>query len=219
MSQEIVKSSAVPSEKPDYRRTVREREELFARNWVIDQNNSRSYRAAGYKCGSDEVAGAGGARLLTRVRVKRLIDRLLASRASRLEVRADRVLEELQVIAYSNLQDYIQVLEDGSIAIDLSRATPEQMRAVQEVVIDEYMEDGDNPRRVKKTKFKLHSKFPALEKLYQHAVPRTLDHIGRDGGTPTVIIIDIPRPGGGEPAAITVTPSNGNGHNGNGSHS
>ncbi len=214
---EIVKPSENPSEKPSYRANVRVKEELFARNWVIDQNAVRSYRAAGYKCANDDVASAGGTRLLSRVRVRRIIDKLLSARASRLEVKADRVLEELQVIAYANMADYTQVQADGSIVMDFSKITREQMAAVKELVVEEYMDGrGENAREIKRIRFKLHEKFPALEKLYQHAVPRVLDPIGREGSTPTVIVIDIPRPGGGEaPIDVKVLPpANGNGSNG-----
>lgn len=223
MAQDIVKSGENPSEIPSYKARTRAKEELFARNWVIDQNATRSYRAAGYKCSTDEVAGASGAQLLKRPRVRKLIDRLLSARASRLEVRADRVLEELQTIAYANMADFTTIQADGSIVTDFSKVTREQMAAVKECTVEEFMDGrGEDAREVRRIRFKLHDKFPALEKLYQHAVPRAVDHLGRDGnGAPTVIIIDIPRPGGGEPQTINVLPAQangntGNGHNGNG---
>lgn len=216
MAQDIVKSGENPPESLLPRDKMKKKEELFARNWVVDQNSSRSYRAAGYKCKTDEVAGVQGCRMLKKPRVRKLIDSLLTARASRLEVRADRVLEELQILAYSRITDYATVQADGSLVMDLSKMTPEQAAAIKEIDIEEYMDGaGDDARPVRRTRFKLHAKFPALEKLYQHAVPRVLDHVGRDGGTPTVIIIDIPRPGQGQPA-INVAVAPGNGGNGAG---
>jgi hypothetical protein len=129
-------------------------------------------------------------------------------------VRADRVLEELQVIAYSNLQDYTKIQADGSLVVDFSQVSREQMAAVKECVVEEFMDGrGEDAREVRRIRFKLHDKFPALEKLYQHAVPRAVDNWQRDAGPGVTIVIDCPRPG--RPAlAIDVNPTNGNGTNG-----
>lgn len=219
MAQEIVKSGADPSERPSLRERTHQREELFARNWVIDQNATRSYRAAGYKCKTEQVAGVCGAQVLKRPRVRKLIDKLLAARASRLEVKADRVLEEIQRLAFSDIRNYIRV-QDGDAYVDLSRMTADDSAAIKEIIVEEYKDGrGEDARDVKRTTLRLHAKMPALEKLYQHAVPRVVDHIGRESGAPTVIIIDIPRPGGSAPIDVQVAApaavGNGNGSNGN----
>jgi hypothetical protein len=110
-------------------------------------------------------------------------------------------------------------VQDGEAFIDLSRLTSAQAAAIQEITVEEYAEGrGEEKRDIKRTRFKLHGKMAPLELLYQHAVPRVLDSVGRNvGGSTTVIVIDVPRPGRpGLTIDVSGNGHSGNGHNGNG---
>lgn len=140
--------------------------DLFAREYVIDLNATRAAIAAGY---SQATAEQAGSRLLSNVKVKRRVDQLLSARATRLEIKADRVAEELQRLAFANMQDYMRVNADGWPELDLSALTRDQAAAIQEFSEDATGGTGDGERRqVLRRRFKLADKRGSLELLGRH---------------------------------------------------
>ncbi len=159
------------------RRKSQLRYESFAREYVIDLNGTRAAIAAGYSQGS---AASQASRLLTKRKVLALIDRFNTERASRVEIRAEKVLEELGRIAFANMQDYIRI-QDGEAYIDFSALSRDQAAAIQEVTVEEYSEGrGEDKRNIKRTKFKLAEKRGALELLgkYHKLFTDKLEHSG-----------------------------------------
>ena len=142
------------------------RQELFAREYVIDLNGTRAAIAAGYSENGAEVAAN---RLLNNAKVKRLIDNLRSKRASKLEIKADQIVEELRRLAFSNRQDYMRVDGDGWPELDLSALTRDQAAAIQEFSEDATGGTGDGERRqVLRRRFKLADKGLNLERLGRH---------------------------------------------------
>lgn len=140
--------------------------DLFAREYVIDLNATRAAIAAGYSAATAESAGS---RLLSNVKIKRRIDQLLTARATRLEIKADRVAEELHRLAFANMQDYMRVNADGWPELDLSTLTRDQAAAIQEFSEDATGGTGDGERRqVLRRRFKLADKRGSLELLGRH---------------------------------------------------
>lgn len=82
---------------PDLARKSTIRQQLFAREYVIDLNGTRAAIAAGYSAKGADVAAS---HLLDNPRVKKQIDGLLSKRASRLEITSERILEELAKLAF-----------------------------------------------------------------------------------------------------------------------
>jgi phage terminase small subunit len=148
------------------KRGLEPRQERFVQEYLIDLNATQAAIRAGY---SEKTASSQGQRLLTNVEVRNLIDAALAEREVRSSVKADRVLAELARLGLSNIADYITVQEDGSAVVDLSRATREQLAAVQEITVDELTDGkGEGARPVKRIRLKLAPKTPALELLAKH---------------------------------------------------
>lgn len=138
---------------------------LFAREYCTDQNATRAAKTVGY---SEHSASEQASRLLTKGNVKAEIDRILAERAKKLDISAEKVLGELSKLAFSNMLDYIKI-QDGDAYVDLSAMTREQAAAMQEIIVEEYAEGrGEDKRDVKRTKFKLAEKRGALELLGKH---------------------------------------------------
>ncbi len=139
------------------------RHETFCREYIIDLNGTRAAIAAGY---SKRTAHAAACRLLSNVKVKKLLAQLTRKHADKLDLSAEKVLSELSRMAFSNLLDYGTVTDDGGFVIDLSTLTREQAAAIHEITVDEYMDGrGEGARTVKRTKFKLASKIDALALL------------------------------------------------------
>lgn len=141
--------------------------QLFAREYVIDLNGTRAAIAAGY---SEHTAKEQASRLLTRVNVQREVDKLLSKRASKLELKADQVVEELRRLAFSNMADYMEIDGDGKPkGLNLSRLSRDQAAAIQEISEDATGGAGDGERKlIIRTKFKLADKRGALELLGRH---------------------------------------------------
>ena len=140
--------------------------EIFAREYVIDLNGTRAAIAAGY---SETTAGAQACRLLKKSKTKRIIDNLLSKRATKLEIAAERIDEEVARLAFSNMFDYMEIDETGKpTGLDLSKLTRDQAASIQEITEDTTGGAGDGERRlILRTKFKLADKSKNLELLYR----------------------------------------------------
>lgn len=141
---------------------------LFAHEYCKDMNGSRAAESVGY---SKHTSASIASQLLTKLKVKSEVERILTERAKKLDITAEKVLGELAKMAFANMQDYIIVSDDGYAYADLSKMTREQAAAIQEITTDTYTErtgEGDETRVVKKCKFKLSDKRGSLELLGKH---------------------------------------------------
>ncbi len=149
------------------------RERRFVGEYLIDLNPQRAAIAAGYK---KTVARTKSYQWVSNSEQKphvfSAVQKAMDKRAAKLELTADRVLEELWSMGYSNILDYIRQ-ENGSIYVDLSKVTRQQARAIQEVTIDEDVHTVKNRahwngRQVKRIRIKLADKIRSLELLGKH---------------------------------------------------
>ena len=106
------------------------RERLFVAQYLIDLKPERAAISAGYsksvaRCKSYDWVGNSRQKPHVFAAVQKAMDK----RAAKLELTADRVLEELWSMGYSNILDYIRQ-ENGSIYVDLSKVTRQQARAI-----------------------------------------------------------------------------------------
>ncbi len=144
------------------------REERFAREYVIDLNGEQAAIRAGLAPKSARVEAS---KLLTKPNVQALIVELTKTKADKLDLTAERVLRELMLMGFSNMQDYVSVQKDGFAYVDLSKLTREQAAAIQEITTDSYVSEGEDDdgqeegRVITKVKFKLADKRGSLELL------------------------------------------------------
>jgi len=138
------------------------RQETFAHEYVIDLNGTRAAIAAGY---AEKAAHVAASQLLKNTKVQKIIQQLQAKRASKLELKAEKIDEEISRLAFSNMLDYISV-QDGDGRIDLSTLTRDQAAAIQEIREDSTGGSGDGERKlIIRTTFKLADKSKNLELL------------------------------------------------------
>jgi len=106
--------------------------------------------------------------LLVNVRVGAAIAAAQAERSKRTQITADQVLTEFANLGFANMADYTKVV-GHQLVPDLSRCTRDQLGAVQEIIVHEYIDGrGDNARAVRRVKLKLASKQAALDSLARH---------------------------------------------------
>lgn len=163
---------------------------IFAREYVIDLNGTRAAIAAGYK---PSTAKEQASRLLTKRSVSSLVDKHLATRASKTDLKAEHIVEELRRLAFSNMMDYMEIDENGKpCGLNMSNLTRDQAAAIQEITEDTTGGSGDGERRlVLRTKFKLSDKAKNLELLGRHLgmFKDVTEHQGLDGLAEAVALL------------------------------
>ncbi|KAA6459653.1 terminase small subunit [Acidobacteria bacterium AB60] len=153
--------------------TLTPKQKVFVREYLVDLNATKAAERAGY---SKKAAHVQGARLLSNAKVQAAISEKQEKRFQKLEISAERVLNELALLGFSNMLDYVKIVPDGSARVDLSALTREQAAAIGEITVEEYVErtggesdDGESDtEKVKRVKFKLHDKRAALVDLGKH---------------------------------------------------
>lgn len=141
-----------------------DRYKVFAREYLLDLNGTRAAIAAGY---SPATASAQASRLLRNGKVSAIIKTLQAKREAKLDYSADRILNELSLLGFSNMMDFLVPDQaSGELRLDFSKLTREQAAAIQEYTVDATGGTGDGERKkVMRTRFKLADKTRALELL------------------------------------------------------
>jgi phage terminase small subunit len=142
------------------------KQQRFVEEYLCDLNATQAALRAGYSAKTAHVIGHEN---LRKPEIRGAVDEAMKARSERVEVTADRVLEEYAKLAFVNMMDFIELQPDGYALIDLSRLTRDQAAAIQEFTTDEYVEGtGEDARKVKKIKFKLVDKKSALDSCARH---------------------------------------------------
>jgi phage terminase small subunit len=151
----------------------------FARLYYSDPQHvaSKAAVSAGY---SPNGAAQTANKLLKLPYVRAMLESFERKAVEKFELTAGRVLRELSLMGYANMQDFVQ---DGSF-VGVDALTRDQAAAIQELTFDA---DGG-------TKVKLANKREALELLGKHLKLFGADDHGA-GAAVRVIIVDVTRPG------------------------
>lgn len=104
------------------------KQERFVEEYLKDLNATQAAVRAGY---SDKTAESQASRLLRNVKVRELVEARQIARSERTGITQDRVLQELELLAFSDLTHY---LVDDNGKIELVAGAPDgAMRALQSV--------------------------------------------------------------------------------------
>ncbi len=140
------------------------RQQRFVDEYLLDLNGTQAAIRAGYSVNGAEVQGS---QLLSNPKVKARVDRALAQRANRIQVKQDDVVRELLRIAMANPADAY----DANGALLPIREMPENLqRAISGIEVEEIY-SGRGEERVKigeVRKVKFWDKPRALEMLGKH---------------------------------------------------
>ena len=140
--------------------TLNSRQSRFVEEYLVDLNGKQAAIRCGY---SKATAEAQASRLLRNVQGRVALENAMKARSKRTEVTADRVLNELARIAFSNMRDYWP-REGGTL--DLLRLDEDRTGAIKEITIDEKVDRAGVLHR--RTHLKLHDKLGALTSLARH---------------------------------------------------
>lgn len=164
------------------------RQRVFVDEYLLDLNATQAAIRAGY---SPKTAYSQGQRLLKNAEVQAAITAAQAERSERTGVTADRVVEELAKVGFSNLLDFFSITPGGEPYVDLSAVTRDQAAVLAELQVDDYVEGrGDDAREVRRVKIKLHDKLKALEQLARHLGMFTDKVDVTSGGEPLRVLVE-----------------------------
>jgi phage terminase small subunit len=155
----------------------------FAEEYVEKPNGTDAYKKAGYSPSSDDAAAASATRLLNTVKVQEAIRILREKRATRAEVNAARVLQELARLAFADPRKLYN--PDGSLKqiTELDDDTAATVSSVE--VYEELAGQGEERKTVGFTKKLKHwDKNAALLNLAKHLglLREKVEVTGKDGG-------------------------------------
>lgn len=154
----------------------------FVEEYLVDFNATAAARRAGY---SDRTAQEQSSRLLSNVMVQAEIQSAREKQSQRTEITADRVLKEMALIAFSDLDQILDFSGEEPRLKPANQIPASAKKALSSVKVKRYLEGkGDDARTVEVTEFKLWSKDAALEKLGKHLgiFKDQVEHSGAGGG-------------------------------------
>jgi phage terminase small subunit len=163
-------------------KNLTKKQAMFAAEYLTDFNATRAAIAAGY---SKKTATEQGARLLTNVKVAEQIEKKLGKRLGKLEISADKVLQELAKLAF---YDPINFFEDDGSLKRLQDLDEHTRMALAGIEVTELFEGKDVPDGAQQKtvyglvkKIKLADKGVNLERLgrYLKLFTDKVEHSGK----------------------------------------
>lgn len=133
------------------------KQKLFCKYYLISLNATESAIKAGY---SKKTADVMGARLLVNVKVKKELEEMMNKRAEKLEISADKVIEEIAKLAFANTTDILDITDTSVKIKDLAELDTSCIASAEEV----FDKDGNRLG----VKVRLHDKTKNLELLCRH---------------------------------------------------
>lgn len=139
--------------------------ERFCQEYIIDLNGAKAAERSGY---SKKTARTIANQLLTKLDISNRVAELKEIRSERTVITQDMVLKELKILAQSDIQDYLEVVEEytgsknGRLKLKLFKEMKGDATRAIKSISEHITKDGIQ------LKFKLHSKERPLELLGKH---------------------------------------------------
>lgn len=135
-----------------------EKQKRFCEEYLIDLNATQAYIRAGYSVKKIVTAEQNSSKLLRNTKVMEYIEKLRTEQSERTKITADRVLEELAAIAFSDRTELAKVDSDGLLHLTpTDDLTPEAKKIISGIKEGKYG-----------TEVSSYDKLKALELLGKH---------------------------------------------------
>jgi phage terminase small subunit len=146
------------------------RQRLFVREYLIDLDPVAAYARAGYAATGQSAVSAAN-RLMQHPGVAVAIRQAMAERETRTKVTADRVVDELAKLAFSDLGEVAQWDGTGMRLLPGDQISARARAAIKSVQIERKQigeDDKSSPVISVKTRIVMHDKKGALDSLARH---------------------------------------------------
>lgn len=147
------------------KKKLTDKQQKFCEEYLIDLNATQAALRAGY-CA--KTANPQGSQNLAKLSIQTEIAKRMTERSERTQIKADDVVLELAKVAFSNIEDFLEVLEGGDVTLKAFEAIEREKLAAIESIKISSTTNKDDSREYTTTQFKLHSKLNALEQLGKH---------------------------------------------------
>lgn len=156
------------------------KQQMFVQEYLIDLNATQAAIRAGY---SEATAKEQGARLLTNVNVRNAVDEAQGKRAETAEITMQRVLDELSLIAFSDISDYADIEVTPSTKIEGAYEKSITIRNTADIPTDKIRVISSIKEGQCGIEIKLYDKLKALELIGRHLAMFTdkTQLTGKDG--------------------------------------
>lgn len=138
----------------------------FAEEYIVDLNAGAAAIRAGY---SENTAYEMGYENLRKPQIAEMIQQMMEERSKRTEITADMVLKEYAKLGFSNITDYLKVVNEP-FEVDGKELTTQAVQIFETDKIDRSKLDA--VAEIKQTKegisLKLHDKKGALDSIARH---------------------------------------------------
>lgn len=143
-----------------------DKQQRFVEEYLIDLNATKAAIRAGY---SAKNADKIGSELLGKTRVAEAVACAMAERSRRTGISQDRVLQELAKISFSDMRNFVDVV-DGEVRLkNMEDISPDDSACIQEITTTKTVKSfGDTEIETTVTKMKLADKKGSLESLGRH---------------------------------------------------
>lgn len=141
--------------------TTSKKDELFVLSYLTHFDAGQAWLDVTPK-GSKKTANSNGWKWLQKPSIRKLLQKMAADKIKKANVEADRLIEELERIAFLDPAEFMTIEDDGQPSLDLTAITPENRRLMQIEFGIGVSKDGD---RIRTYKVKPHDKMEAIEKL------------------------------------------------------
>ena len=156
---------------------------LFCKEYLVDLNATQAAIRTGY---SEKTARSQGQRLLTNVDIQERIQKEMDERSERIEITADKVLDEIGKLAFGNIKNIYD--KDGKL-IPIQDLPDVISAMITEITQDNLGASEDSPAI--RRKYKIADKKGSLEQLGRHLKLFTEKHEHSSrGGEPVQIGIN-----------------------------
>jgi phage terminase small subunit len=181
----------------------------FVKEYIVDYSGTKAAIRAGY---SKKTANPQASRLLAKVSIQDAIKREEQKLQNRYHVTKERILRELAIIGFSDIDDYMTVTEDGTVQINTLKQLPlSSSKAIKTIKEKKKTMQVGGEMDISvtdvQTEFTLHDKIAALQLMgkeicmFKDKVAHELT--GKDGGpikvedyTDEQLLLIIARAGG-----------------------
>jgi phage terminase small subunit len=161
-----------------------DKQRLFVKEYLVDLNATQAALRAGY---SPKTAFAIGYENLTKHYIREAVEREMKKREQRIEITADRVLEEFAKIAFTNLPGIVDYSNGMMTISNFEELTDEQKACIKKFKVKTMTRldrDGE-ATEVDTIELEMNDKLKALEKLGHHLglfAPKVNAKENGDGG-------------------------------------
>ncbi len=170
---------------------ITDRMKKFIDEYLIDFNGTQAAIRAGY---SSDTANEQASQLLARPDIRELVAEGQKAIAERTQTFQDNAVEELKLVGFSDLADFLTVKEGGIVEQkpfdELTKEQTKCIKKIKQTVRSSHSADGTILHQTAVIEIELHDKLKALELLGRH-LGMFNDTLRLEGALPLQIFFDV----------------------------